>query len=244
MSFSPATIGGKKGTLAVESSDPASPLLAQATGTGTSVKLSSTTLAFASTHLGAKETLDLTVTNVGTSSLTISTGISGTGASEFTVLTTGNTCTSAVAAGKSCTLPVEFLASAVGSYSASLTLTTNGDSNPVVALTGTVTPDVTVSPTSLSFGTISHTTTKTLDVTVNNVGPNSLTVSSAVSGTGEADFVVLTTGNTCTSAVAAGKSCTLPVEFKPAAAASYSATLTLTTNGGANPTVALTGTGD
>ncbi len=242
--FSPTTIGGKKGTLVVQSSDPASPLLAQATGTGTSVKLSSTTLAFASTHMGAKETLDLTVTNVGTSSLTISSAISGTGASEFTVLTTGNTCTSAVAAGASCTLPVQFNASAVGGYTASLTLTTNGDSNPVVTLTGTATPDVTVSSTTLAFGTISHTTTKTLDLTVNNVGPSTLSISTAVSGTGASKFSVLSVGNTCGASVAAGHSCTLPVQFAPTAVGSYSATLTITTNGGANPTVSLTGTGD
>ena len=244
IAFSPTTIGAKKCTLVVESSDPASPLLAAATGTGTEVKLSSTSLAFATTTYGTSETLDLTITNEGTNSLTISTAISGSGASAFTVATTGNTCTSAVAAGKSCTLPVTFKGGSVASFAASLTLTTNGGSNPVVALTGTDTPDVTVSPTSLAFGTITHGTTKTLDLTVKNVGPNSLTVSSAISGTGEADFTVLTTGNTCTSAVASGGSCTLPVEFKPAAAEAYSATLTLTTNGGSNPTVALSGTGD
>jgi hypothetical protein len=78
-----------------------------------------------------------------------------------------------------------------------------------------------------------------------NVGTlPSLTVSPAISGTGAADFTVLTTGNTCTSGVAPGASCVLPVEFRPAAAASYAATLTVTTNGGANPVVSLTGTGD
>jgi hypothetical protein len=244
ISFSPTTIGSKKCTLVVQSSDPASPLLAAATGTGSEVKLSSTSLAFATTTLGTSETLDLTVTNVGTNSLTIATAISGAGASAFKVATTGNTCTSAVAAGKSCTLPVTFKGGTVASFAASLTLTTNGDNNPVIALTGTDTPDVTVSPTSLAFGTIAHGTTKTLDVTVKNVGPNSLTVSTAISGTGGADFTVLGTGNTCTTALASGKSCTLPVEFKPAAADAYSASLTVTTNGGANPTVALTGTGD
>jgi hypothetical protein len=135
--FSPTTIGGKKGTLVVESSDPASPLLAQATGTGTSVKLSATSLSYGTITHGTTKTLDLTVTNVGSSNLTISTAISGTNPTDFVVLTIGNTCTSAVAAGGSCTLPVEFKPAAAASYSATLTLTTNGDSNPTVSLTGT-----------------------------------------------------------------------------------------------------------
>jgi hypothetical protein len=135
--FSPTTIGGKKGTLVVESNDPASPLLAQATGTGTSVKLSATSLSYGTITHGTTKTLDLTVTNVGSSNLTISTAISGTNPTDFAVLTTGNTCTSAVVAGGSCTLPVEFKPAAAASYSATLTLTTNGDSNPTVSLTGT-----------------------------------------------------------------------------------------------------------
>jgi hypothetical protein len=140
---------------------------------------------------------------------------------------------------------VEYDPTAVGVNSGTLTLTTNGGSSPVLALSGTCTTDVSASPTSLAFGTITHGTTKTLDVTVTNVGTiASLSVGTSITGTGSADFTVLSTGNTCTSGVAPGKSCTLPVEFKPAAADAYSATLTITTNGGSNPTVALTGTGD
>ena len=246
VAFSPAAIGGKKGTLAVESSDPASPLLAQATGTGTAVKYSPASVAYPTTTLGTKESANVTITNVGTTAFMISsTSITGSGAAAFYVGTTGDTCSGeSVAAGASCTLPLRFLAGSVGSFSATLTVTTTGNSNPVVALTGTATPDVTVSATSLSFGTITHTTTKTLDLTVNNVGPNTLSIATAVSGTGASKFTVLSAGNTCGASVSAGKSCTLPVQFAPTADGSYSATLTITTNGGANPTVALTGLGD
>ena len=71
-----------------------------------------------------------------------------------------------------------------------------------------------------------------------------MTLSHAISGSGAAAYQVMNTGTTCTSSLAAGGSCTLAVEFEPAAAQAYSATLTVTTNGGSNPTVALTGTGD
>jgi hypothetical protein len=184
----------------------------------------------------------LTISNVGTAAFTLAEAITGAG---FSISTTGKTCTASVAAGASCVLPVEYNPSAVGSNTGSLTLTTNGGSSPVIPLTGTAASDVTVTPTTLAFGTITHATTKVLNVTVSNVGKiASLTVKTAVSGTGAAEFTVLTTGNTCGSGVAPGKTCTLPVQFDPAAAAAYSATLTVTTNGGQNPTVSLTGTGD
>lgn len=244
VTFNPQTVGGFKSTLVVASNDPASPLLAQVTGTGTEVKLSASSISFGSISFGTTSTYDLTISNAGTASFTLAEAISGAG---FSISSTGKTCTTSLAAGASCVLPVEYDPTAVSTTAntGTLTLTTNGGSSPVIPLTGTCTSDVSVSPTTLPFGSIAPATTKVLDVTVSNVGTiASLTVSTAISGTGAAEFSVLTTGNTCTSGVAAGKTCTLPVQFKPAAAASYSATLTITTNGGQNPTVSLTGTGN
>lgn len=242
VTFNPQATGGFKSTLVVASNDPASPLLAQATGTGTEVKISASSIPFGTISYGTTSTINLTISNVGTAAFTLAEAITGAG---FSISTTGKTCTASVAAGASCVLPVEYNPSAVGSNTGSLTLTTNGGSSPVIPLTGTAASDVTVTPTTLAFGTITHATTKVLNVTVSNVGKiASLTVKTAVSGTGAAEFTVLTTGNTCGSGVAPGKTCTLPVQFDPAAAAAYSATLTVTTNGGQNPTVSLTGTGD
>jgi len=134
VTYDPTAIGATKDTLVVNSSEAASPLLVPATGTGTNVKLSATALAFGSVTVGSSANLNLTVTNTATSgTLTISSAISGTG---FTIAS-GNTCTSAVAAGKSCIIPVHFAPTAVQSYSGSLKLTTNGDSNPTVTLSGT-----------------------------------------------------------------------------------------------------------
>jgi len=245
--FSPAAVGTRTATLSiVDNSGNVVGTTQTATLTGTGIadaSVSSTSVAFGNVSFGTTKTVDLTVTNAGTiPNLTVSAASSG---SSVIVLSTGNTCTSGVAPGKSCTLPLEFNASTVGAETNSVTITTNGGSNPVITTTGTATVDVTASATTLAFGTITHATTKTLNLTIQNVGTLPLlTVSTAISGTGSADFTVLTTGNTCTSGVAAGKSCTLPVEFKPAAAAAYTATLTVTTNGGANPVVSLTGTGN
>jgi hypothetical protein len=240
VTFNPQTVGGFKSTLVVASNDPASPLLAQVTGTGTEVKLSASSIAFGSISFGKTSTFNLTISNAGTASFTLAETVSGAG---FSISSTGKTCSTSLAAGASCVLPVEYDPTAVGTNSGTLTLTTNGGSSPVIPLSGTCTTDVSVSPTTLPFGTVADGTAKVLDVTVSNVGTiSSLTVSASISGTGSAAFKVLTTGNTCTTGVAAGKSCTLPVQFEDATTGSYSGTLTVTTNGGQNPTVSLSGT--
>jgi sugar lactone lactonase YvrE len=240
--YDPTAVGSNTGTLTLTTNGGSSPVIPLTGSATTEVSVSATSIAFGSISYGTTATSDLTIKNVGKVSFTLSESISGTG---FVISSTGKTCTTSLAAGASCVLPVEYDPTAVGSNTGTLTITTNGGSSPTVALSGTATSDVSISPTSLAFGTIKHATTKTLNLTISNVGKiASLTVSGAISGSGSADFAVLSTGNTCTSGVAPGKTCTLPIEFKPAAAAAYSATLTITTNGGANPTVALTGTGD
>jgi hypothetical protein len=245
--FTPTAVGTRTATLQItDNSGNVTGTTQSVTVTGPAtadVSVSPATIAFGSISFGTTKTVDVTVSNVGTiPSLTVSAASSG---SSVIVLTTGNTCGAGVAPGKSCTLPLEFNAAVLGAETNSVTITTNGGANPVVTTTGTATTDVSISATSLAFGTITHGTTKTLDLTITNVGTlPMLTISTAISGANPADFAVLTTGNTCTGGVAAGASCTLPVEFAPAAAAAYTATLTVTTNGGTNPVVTLTGTGD
>jgi len=241
VTFNPQTIGGFKSTLVVASNDAASPLMALATGTGTAVETSLSSIAFGSISYGTTSTINLKITNIGTASFTLATKISGSG---FEISSTGNTCTASLAAGANCTLPVEFAPTAVGAASGTLTLTTNGGSSPVLPLTGTATTDVSATPNPLAFGTITHGTTKSLPITVTNVGTiSSLKVTgTSMGGTNPAEFSVLTNG--CSTGVAPTKTCTVTVQFAPAAAASYSATLTLTTNGGQNPAINLTGTGN
>jgi len=244
VTFNPQTIGGKKGTLAILSNDPASPLLAQATGTSTEVKTSAPSIAFGSISYGTTLTKDLTISNIGTASFTLSEAITPSG-SGFEISSTGNTCTSSLAAGASCTLPVEFAPTAVGAApAATLTLTTNGGSNPAISLSGTATTDVSATPNPLNFTTITHGTTETSTVVVKNVGTIALLKVSAtlIGGTNPSEFSVVTNG--CSAGVAPTSTCNVTVKFQPAAAASYTATLTLTTNGGQNPVITLNGTGD
>ena len=104
-----------------------------------------------------------------------------------------------------------------------------------------------ISPTSLAFGNvIVGTSTQTLangqlaQVTISNTGNAVLTLSSAQ--TGSLDFTSTASG--CVS-VNAGATCQFTVTYAPTTVGSASATITLTTNDPAHPTlvVSMTGTG-
>ena len=106
--------------------------------------------------------------------------------------------------------------------------------------TGTSQPQVSLSPTTLSFGTLVLGTNSTQTVKLTNSGTASLTVSSdTLSGTG---FSV--SGLTFPLTVAAGQSVSFSVAFAPAASGSLSGSFSLISNATNSPTaLALSGTG-
>jgi len=109
---------------------------------------------------------------------------------------------------------------------------------------GTSAPAVSLSPTSIAFpSTLAGATSAAQMVTIKNSGTAALTLTSeTLTGTGAASFVKSAT--TCETSLAAGASCTVSVEFKPAAAGSFSAALAIADNAtGSSQSVALTGTG-
>jgi hypothetical protein len=109
-------------------------------------------------------------------------------------------------------------------------------------------PTISVSPTSINFGTqLVGTPTAAQFVTLTNNTTSSipLTIPPTLTGTNTADFAVAT--GTCTTSLAAAASCTVGATFTPAAVASYSATLqvayTINSVVQLPVKVALTGTG-
>jgi trimeric autotransporter adhesin len=96
-------------------------------------------------------------------------------------------------------------------------------------------PAVTLSPTSLSFGTVAIGTTSAVKtVTVRNTGTATLTITTiAISGTNSGDFSK--TATTCGASLAAGARCTISVDFKPAASGARSAALSITDNASGSP---------
>jgi hypothetical protein len=108
----------------------------------------------------------------------------------------------------------------------------------------TAAPAVSISPASVGFGDQAvGTTASPQSVTVKNGGSAALSITStSITGTQAADFSIAS--NTCGTGLAAGASCTVGIGFKPTAAGSRSASLTISDNAAGSPhAVALTGTG-
>ena len=138
-----------------------------------------------------------------------------------------------------------FTPGVLGSESATVTFSDSPDPlspyNVTFTVAGTI-PE-TVSPITLSYGTVSRTSSKLLKTTVTNKSPFTISIGSSVSGANPDDFTI--TGGTCGASLVGNTSCTIGVRFKPTTAAGESATLTV--NVPQDPTsprnVSLTGTG-
>jgi hypothetical protein len=140
--------------------------------------------------------------------------------------------------------PIPVANATAGSYTVTASVT--GVTSASFSLTNSAvvsgSPQVKLSPTSLNFGTQTVSTTASQTITVTNSGTAALSVNSVqLSGTNSTDF---TATNGCTSSVAPNATCTITVNFDPAATGSRSASLSISDNAGGSPqTVALSGTG-
>jgi hypothetical protein len=250
LEFKPAAAAAYTATVDVKDNAAASPQTIALSGTGIVngpvVTLSPASVAFGSVAIGATSAAaTITVTNSGNATLTgIAPSLAGTNPTDFEG--TSN-CESTLAAGASCTIAVEFLPAAAAAYSAILEIADNATGSPQkVTLTGTgVTPmpEVTLSATSVAFGTQSvDTATAARNVTLTNSGTASLTgLTISLAGTNPTDFLG---SSSCPVTLAAGANCTISLEFKPAVAGTFSATVEIKDNATGSPqTIALTGTG-
>jgi N,N-dimethylformamidase beta subunit-like protein/HYDIN/CFA65/VesB family protein len=211
--------------------------------------LSPTSLTYGNQVVSTTSTAQtITVTSSGTAPLSInSIGLTGTNRGDFAQT---NNCPTTLAINASCNISVTFTPSAVGSRSASVTLTDNANNSPQnVGLSGTgyvPAPIVSLSPAGLSFGNQNvGTTSAAQTVTLTNTGTAPLSISSiGLTGTNAGDFAET---NTCPSGgntLAVNASCSISVTFTPSAATSRSASVTVTDNASNSPqSVSLSGTG-
>ncbi len=126
-----------------------------------------------------------------------------------------NTCDSGVAAGKSCTISVQFAPTATGTIDGSVSIFDNAPGSPqVLGLTGTGIARVTISPSSLNFGTVPIgmvSAIKTVKLTNNTA--SSIAIAS-ITASGDFSSVPAGTGG-CGSILLANTSCTEDVFFTP-----------------------------
>jgi hypothetical protein len=209
-------------------------------GGGPAVSLSATALNFKKVPIGQTSSPQtVTLTNTGTATLNIS---SITTSGDYHI--SNNTCGATVAAGANCAVSVTFTPTKKGKRTGNLTFTDNAPTSPqVVTLTG-VGQSITVSPTSLNFGTVAvGNTSSQQNVTVTNVGTTVVTFTGFVfAGTAAGDYLI--SANTCGATIAPGANCSVGVEFKPTTTGKRAAKLNVKNDGGGSPTsTSLTGTG-
>ena len=251
VTFDPAATGTRTAALGITVGTTAHSV--SLTGTGASatsgpvVSLSPTSVNFGSVLVGSTSNVSyVTLTNTGSSALTISNAftITGTNSGDFAFAGLG-TCPAVgatVAAGGNCTVSVNFTPTATGARSAQVNLFDSASNSPqAIPLSGTgsssTSSAISVSPTSLTFGTQTQATTSAPQtVIVSNTGSSTV----AVTATTAAPFAA-TAASAC-SALAAGANCIISVTFTPTSNGNKSGTLTVTA-GSVTQTVALKGHG-
>ncbi|HEY0702720.1 MAG TPA: choice-of-anchor D domain-containing protein, partial [Candidatus Acidoferrales bacterium] len=191
----------------------------------------------------------VTFTNNGSSDLNIS-GFAITGASSTSfgyVAKGANACTlptAKLAAAASCTLSVDFIPTAAGPVTATLTISDNAQGSPqMVALSGNGgTTGISISPSSFSFAPESvGISSAPVTANIKNTGTSPLTMAVSLAGSDPADF---SETDTCSqSPLGAGQSCIVNLAFAPKQAGNRSAVVQLSDNAPQNPqTIPLSGT--
>jgi hypothetical protein len=184
---------------------------------------SALTLDFGTQPVGfATQPQTLTITNGGAGSLTLgSFAITGADPSDFAI--GSDSCSNAMlAAGKSCTVDLTFTPSTTGSRTATLSLATSPASFvPSVALSGigqALMGSLVLLPESLTFpDTAVRGASAPQSLTLTNAGKVAFAISYVTAGSGSG----FTQTNNCGGSLAAGKSCTITVTFRPTVALLY-----------------------
>ncbi|HPN38909.1 MAG TPA: choice-of-anchor D domain-containing protein [Melioribacteraceae bacterium] len=243
VTFSPIAVGIENGNLTITSDDPDSPTsVVTLTGTGfqtnPNLVVTPSSLAFGSVTVNSSSNLSLKIKNEGDANLTITNIVSGNGVFTFT----GGT-THTILPNNSVMVTVTFLPTAVTAYNTNLTITSNDPVNGTlnVALSGTGTalqPNITVNPTSLSFGDVAVGNTKSLNIAITNDGQADLNISNIIiTGSG---FNYL--GTTNFNIVPAANS-QISILFKPTSVTTFNGTVKIVSNSPGEDTITVTLTG-
>lgn len=249
--FTPSSSGARAASLNVAHNAANSPSTVALNGVGNAVPqgtltLNQSSMAFASTSVGASSQQSVTLGNSGSAALTLSSmSVTGSNGADFVV---GGDCTvgASLPVGSNCTAKVTFSPTAVGTRTGTLTINTSNSSNPsaTVALSGTAVaapvPAVSVSPGQLDLGGVTVGQTSSAKViSIQNTGNAPLNISSiAATPTSFAQT------NDCGATLAAGASCTVNTSFTAATAGAATGTLTIVSNAAGSPTkISLTAQG-
>lgn len=206
------------------------------------LSLNAATLQFGSVAAGNRKSLTVTATNSGPAPV----GVSAVSFSTKYFSLASPSVPMTIAAGQSTPISIEFAPNAAGTFSATVTISSNAtNTSNTVSLSGTGTGtstsgDLGSNPGSESFGSVTVGSQLSQTFTLTNSGSASVDISQAsITGAG---FQL--SGITAPLTLGSSQSTTFKVVFAPQAAGSASGSVTITSNA-SNPslTVGLSGTG-
>ncbi len=234
VTFTPRYPYGHNGMLTIADNASDSPQTVLLSGIGTVVNLSPSNLNFGNQSLGTTSPPQtVTLTNnapkaLGVGKIQINPNFAQT-----------NNCGTSVTAGGSCTISVTFTPKRKGPGTVPLLIYDNGGGSPQTVLLTGVGTAVSLSQSSLNFGSQPvGTTSQPQTVTLTNHAPTVLSIGKIYV------YPNFAQTNDCGTSVAAGGSCTISVTFTPTRKGSGTASLVIHDNGGDSPqTVSLSGTG-
>jgi hypothetical protein len=244
VAVTPSTTGTLTGTLTVQGSNGASPVVvnlsATAVAAAAAINLTPSSANFGSVAVGSTNSQTIQIGNTGNSVLTISqASVTGTGFSS-----TGLTLPLSINPGQTSTFNAQYQPAAAGAASGNITIVSNAATSPsVVALTGTgvaATETLSLSTNTLSFGNVDTGTSSTQTVTVTNTGNSSVQISQiAASGTG---YTLSGAGVPVT--LTPSQKLTFSVIFSPTVTGAASGSVTITSNATGSPAaITLSGSG-
>jgi hypothetical protein len=242
VSFAPATAGSAMGSLSFVSSATNSPTTISLSGNGVQPQISviPASVSFGNVTVGVTNTQMVAISNPGTANLSVTqVSLVGTGFGF-----SGLRLPLSVPAGGSSAFTLSFTPASASSFSGYFTLVNNALTSPLlIPLAGTGVSSVaqlTASPASLSFGSITTGASGTQNVTLANTGNSSVSVSQiSISGAGfsAAGFALPVT-------LAAGQSTSFIVTFAPTISGSLLGNVYVTSNATNSPlAISLSGSG-
>jgi len=218
------------------------------TASGPLANVSPSTLSFGTVYLGSLTPKTVTLTNTGNAAMTINDPLlsiaKGGDSKEFVVL---SLCPRSLAAGKSCTIIVTFVAGPFfNPQTATLSIVDNVPGSPQQVTMTALVIDPLALPniTNWSFGTQKvNTSSAPKVITLSNPGLTALAINSiTIAGANFSDF---SETNNCPASLAPKGGCTIDVTFKPTAKGFRSSSVVITDNAFSNPQkISLSGTGN
>jgi hypothetical protein len=239
--FQPTVIGATTGgQITVIDSAPSSPQVAALSGTGVvPVTVSLSTLAFGNVQTGTiSAPMTVTVRNNQPNTLNIA-SLGVTPGTPYSISASSTCLNPTLSPGASCTVVLTFSPTSLGAAPTSaLTITDDAASSPqTVHLTGSGVGQVTLSPTSLAFGTVVVNNAVTKNVTLTNNQGSSLTITSFTGF--PAAYSQGSVANSCTAGlvVPAGGNCVIAVTLTATATGAQSGTISINDSASTSPQI-------